>query len=128
MAATSQPFAFAGALQLAADQSLPQDPIPFNFSGSFVALASGVVNFPSAGSQDIPFNGVIAPGAKGVLIRYDVQVGAAPVTFTYNSSVTPLELTPGSLMAYFNANPTTGVTSASLTVTAACQVRYWILG
>ena len=42
MAPAVQPVAFAGALQLAADQSLPQDAITFNFAGSFVALSEAV--------------------------------------------------------------------------------------
>jgi hypothetical protein len=128
MAATSQPFAFAGALQLAADQSLPQDPIPFNFSGSFIALASGVLNITAPGTTPLPFDGVPTVGAKGIVIRYDAQVGGLPIQVALNAGSAPPELTPGSCMAYFNAAPTVGVTAATITVTAACQIRFWILG
>lgn len=128
MPPTPQPIAFAGALQLAADPSLPNDPIPFNFSGQFVALASGVLNIPSSGTTPFPFDGVPSAGAKGILIRYDAQVGAAAAQLALNSSLTPIELTPGSMFLYFDAAPAAGITSASITVTAACQIRFWIFG
>jgi hypothetical protein len=128
MPPTSQPFAFAGALQLSADPTLPADPIPFNFSGAFVALASGVLNIPGAATTPIPFDGVPSAGAKGILIRYDQQTGAAPIYVILNAGTQPPEMTPGSLIAYFNASPVVGLTSASITTTVACQVRFWILG
>lgn len=128
MPPTSQPFSFAGALQLSADPSLPADPIPFNFSNSFVALASGVLNISGAGVTTVPFDGVPSAGAKGILIRYDTQTGAAAVQLALNGSSTPIELTPGSMLTYFDATPTTGITAATITVTVACQIRFWILG
>jgi hypothetical protein len=128
MPPTSQPVAFAGALQLAADPSLPNDPIPFNFSGAFVALANGLLNITGAGTTPIPFDGVPAAGAKGILIRYDAQTGAAALMLALNSSITPIELTPGSFLAYFDAAPSAGITTAALTATVGCQVRFWILG
>jgi hypothetical protein len=128
MPPTSQPITFAGALQLSADPTLPADPIPFNFSGQFVALSSGVINITGAGTVTVPFDGVPTVGAKGVLIRYDAQVGAAPIYIAFNSSATPTELTPGGFIAQFNAAPVVGTTSAVITVTAACQVRFWIFG
>ncbi len=128
MSPTSQPVAFAGALQLAADPTLPADPIPFNFSGQFVALASGLLNIPGAATTPIPFDGVPTAGAKGILIRYDQQVGAAAAQLALNASATPIELTPGSLLVYFNAAPASGVTSAAITTSIACQIRFWILG
>jgi hypothetical protein len=124
----SQPVAFAGALQLSADPSLPADPIPFNYSGTFVALASGVLNISSAGTTPIPFDGVPAAGAKGILVRYDAQSGALAAQLALNACTPPVEITPGSLFVYFNAAPGSGVTSAAITVTAACQIRFWVLG
>jgi hypothetical protein len=128
MPPTSQPVGFAGALQLSADPSLPADPIPFNFSGQFVALASGVLNIPSAGTTPFPFDGVPSVGAKGILIRYDAQAGAAVAQLALNSSLIPIELSPGSMLVYFNAAPAVGITSAALTTTTGCQIRFWILG
>jgi hypothetical protein len=130
MPAISQPFAFAGALQLSSDPSLPADPIPFNFSSSFVALSSGVLNITGSGSTSIPFDGVPAAGAKGILVRYDAaqQAGAASVLLTLNSSAENKELTPGSVFVYLNANPAVGITSASIAATAPCQLRFWVLG
>jgi hypothetical protein len=107
---------------------LPADPIPFNFSGTFVALASGVLNITGAGTTSVPFDGVPSVGAKGILIRYDQQAGGAAAQLALNASATPIELTPGSFMAYFDTTPAVGLTSASITVTAACQIRFWILG
>lgn len=130
MPPTTQPVGFAGALQLSADPSLPADPIPFNFSGSLIALASGILNITGAGVTDIPFNGAPSVGAKGVLVRYDAaqQSGAAAVQLAVNGSSTPIELTPGSMFVYFDAAPASGITTASITATSACQVRYWIFG
>lgn len=128
MPPTSQPVAFAGALELSADQSLPQDPIPFNFSGSLIALASGILNISGAGTTSFPFGGAPAAGAKGILIRYDAQAGALAAQLALNGSITPIELTPGGFFVYFNAAPAAGITTAAITVTAACQIRFWILG
>jgi hypothetical protein len=128
MTAQTQPVGFAGALQLSADPSLPADAIPFNFSGALVALASGILNITGPGTTNVPFNGAPAAGAKGILIRYDAQTGAAALTLSLNSATPPIELTPGSLFVYFDANPAAGVTSAAIAATVACQVRYWIFG
>lgn len=128
MSATPQPVAFVGAFQLAADQSLPQDPIPFNFSGQYTALVAVLENPVGAGTINVPFGTIISPGAKGLLVRYDgPQTGAAAVQLTLNGGSAPIELTPGSFLVYFNATPSTGITSASFAVTAACQLRVWVL-
>jgi hypothetical protein len=126
---TPQPVAFAGSFQLASDPSLPQDPIPFNYSGQFTALVATVEAPSASGTINVPFGTIIAPGAKGLLIRYDAAqpTGAQPVMVTINSGSAPLELTPGSLLVYFNANPVSGITACSIAVTAACQLRVWLL-
>lgn len=129
MPPTPQPVAFVGAFQLAADQSLPQDPIPFNYSGTFLALVADLVNQGGAATVGIPFGSVVAPGAKGLLIRYDAQPSpAAAVMLRLNGGVTDIELTPGSLFVYFNAAPAAGITQAQLVFTQACQIRVWVLG
>jgi hypothetical protein len=130
MAPTPQPMTFQGSFALAPDQSLPQDAIPFNYTGTFLALSAEVANIVGAGSVAVPFGTIASPGAKGLLVRYDAAqpVGAAPVTLTINGGSQPLELTPGSMLVYFNASPSSGITSASFTVTAACQLRVWVLG
>lgn len=129
MAPTPQPVAFAGSFQLAADQSLPQDGIPFNYSGAFLALEGSLVNQGSSGSVSVPFGSITAPGAKGLLVRYDSQAApAAAVMLRLNGGVTDIELTPGSLFVYFNAAPNAGITAAQLIFTAACQIRVWVLG
>jgi hypothetical protein len=127
--ALQQPFAFNGVLQDAADQSLPQDPIPFNFSAQFTARSSGVLSLSGSGSQALPFGTIGSPGAKAIFIRYDGgQQGALPVLLTLNSDTVPEEITPGGMFALMNPNPTAGVTSASIAFTASCQIRYWIYG
>jgi hypothetical protein len=126
---TAQPVAFAGAFQLAADQSLPQDPLPFNYLGTYLALVADLMNQGGAGSVAIPFGTIGAPGCKGLLIRYDAQPApAAAVMLRLNGGVTDVELTPGSLFIYFNPAPLAGITAAQLTFTAACQLRVWVLG
>ena len=129
MAATPQPFSFTGNLQLAADQSLPQDPIPFNVSSQFTSLQESVLNLTTPGTQAIPFGTVGAPGAKGLLIRYDApQAGAQPVLVTLNSGSAPTEISPGGMLLIFNPNPASGIISASIVFTAACVLRVWVLG
>lgn len=127
---TPQPVAFAGSFQLAPDQSLPQDAIPFNFSGQYVALSAELANPQGAATIAVPFGSIATPGCKGLLVRYDAAQpqGAAAAQLTLNGGSQAIELTPGSLLVYFNANPVSGVTSASITVTAACQLRVWVLG
>lgn len=125
----SQPVAFSGTLQLAADQSLPQAPIPFNASGTFVDSAATLLDIAGAGSTVVPFGTVGAPGAKGVFIRYDAQPSpAAAVQVTINAGSVPIELTPGGFIAYFSPNPAAGITSIAIAATTACQLRVWLLG
>lgn len=129
MPPTPQPFTFSGQLQLAPDQSLPQDPIPFNFAGQFNALSQEVLNLVGTGSQVVAFGTISAPGAKGVLVRYDGgQAGAAALMLTFNGSLTPLEVTPGGCLLWFNPTPAAGAISLSIAFTAPCQVRVWVLG
>lgn len=124
-----QPFVFAGQLQLAADQSLPPDPVPFNFSSQFLSKEESVLNLVGAGSIAVPFGSVGAPGAKGLLIRYDApQSGALPVFCTINGGTMPLEISPGGMLLWFNPNPSAGALTLSLAFTASCQLRIWILG
>lgn len=127
---TPQPVMFTGEFQLAADQSLPQDVIPFNFAGQYTALVAVTLDPSGSGTVAIPFGTLVSPGAVGLLVRYDApnQADAAPVYLTINAGSKPLEFTPGSFLAYFNANPVTGVTSASIAYTAACTLRVWVLG
>lgn len=128
MPAIPQPFAFTGSLQLAADQSLPQDPIPFNFAAQFVALQESQYNFTGSGSKTVDFGSISAPGAKGLLIRYDAQQGAAAVLCTINSGTQPVEISPGGFFIWFNPNPSTGLTTLAIAYTAAAQLRVWLLG
>lgn len=126
---TPQPVAFAGAFQLAPDQSLPQDAIPFNYSGTYLALVAELMNQGGAGSVAIPFGSIGAPGCKGLLIRYDAQPApAAAVMLRLNGGAEDIELTPGSLFMYFNASPANGIISAQLIFTQPCQMRVWVLG
>jgi hypothetical protein len=124
-----QPFSFTGTLQLAADQSLPQDPIPFNSSSQFVALQESVLNLVGTGSKSVDFGSIGAPGAKGVAIRYDSgQTGAQPILATINAGSQALEVTPGGFLVWVNPTPAAGATSLSIAFTASCQVRVWLLG
>jgi hypothetical protein len=124
------PVAFAGQFELAADQSLPQDPIPFTYAGSYTALQYSGLNVSGSGTVDVPFGTLSTPGLIGLLVRYDGpnQAEAAPVYLTINGGSEPLELTPGSFLAYFNASPVEGVVSASFAFTSACSLRVWVLG
>lgn len=129
MAPTPQPFSFAGLLQLAQDQSLPQDPIPFNASSQFVSLAQEVLNLTGSGTQDVNFGSIAGAGAKGVFVRYDAgQPGALPILCTINAGSQPLELTPGGFLVWVDPAPVAGALSMSIAFTAPCQVRVWLLG
>jgi hypothetical protein len=130
MAPTPQPFSFAGALQLAQDQSLPQDPIAFNSSSQFVSLASEVLNLVGSGTQAVNFGSIAGAGAKGVFVRYDAAQapGALPILCSINGGSQPLEVTPGGFIAWMNPSPVSGAVSMSIAFTASCQVRVWLLG
>lgn len=128
MPASPRPVAFVGAFQLAADKSLPLEPIPFNYSGTYVALVADLMNVSGAGTLTVPFGNVGAPGAKGLLIKYDTQPApAAAAMLRLNGGATDIELTPGSLFVYFNAAPVAGITAATIAYTQACQVQVWVL-
>ena len=126
----SQPFAFQGALQLAADQSLPPDAVPFNASGQYSSQSGGVpLNLTGSGTIAVPFGTVAAPGAKLLAIRYDAnQQGAAPIIVSINGGASTLEISPGGFIVWVNPNPAAGVTSCSIAYTASCQLRVWVLG
>jgi hypothetical protein len=128
MAPVVQPFAFAGSLQLAADQSLPQDPIPFNFASQFVSLQESVLNLVGAGTKSFDFGSVGAPGAKGLLIRYDGGQSGAVVRCVINGGTEPLEISAGGFFVWFNPTPSSGATSLSIIYTSSCQLRVWVLG
>jgi hypothetical protein len=127
---SAQPFAFQGALQLAADQSLPPDAVPFNASGQYSSQSGGVpLNLSGSGTISVPFGTVAAPGAKLLAIRYDAnQQGAQPVLVSINGGAQPLEVSPGGFIVWVNPNPAAGVTSCSIAYTASCQLRVWVLG
>lgn len=128
----SMPFAFAGTLQVPPDNSLPQDPIPFNASGSFDSASEGILNFPSGSATVVVSMGTLpAAGAKGIFIRYDAAdnaVGAPPVQIVLNSGSAPIELTLGGFIAITSPSPVAGITAVSVTRTAAAKLRFWFLG
>ena len=128
MSPSPQPFAFQGSFQLAADPSLPVDGIPFNVNGQFVASAEGVANLSGTGTYAGPFGSVAGVGAKGLLIRYDTQPGAANVLVTINGGSQALEISPGGFIVWFNPAPAAGALSVSIAYTASCQLRLWVLG
>ena len=130
---SAQPFAFQGALQLAADQSLPPDPIPFNASGNYNSQSGGLLNLSGSGSVAVPFGTVPVSGpqigAKLLAIRYDAnQQGAQSVLVTINGSTPPLEIAPGGFIVWINPSPAAGVTACSISYTASCNLRVWVLG
>lgn len=129
MSASPQPVAFNGALSLSADQSLPPDPIPYNFSGQYVELLDTLFNLTSSGTVDVPFGSIGAPGALGLLISYPPnQTGAASVYVTINGGSEALELGPGGMLVWFNPSAAVGLTACSIEYSAACQLRVRLLG
>jgi hypothetical protein len=130
MAPTQTPISFTGTLQIPADQSLPPDQVPFNSAINAVSQQPGqVLNLSGVGTEVVPFGTVGAPGAKLVAVRYDAQVGAAPVLLHFNGDTThPIELTPGGFIVLMSPNPAVGITSLSIDYTVACQLKVWIAG
>ena len=129
MSATPQPVAFAGALSLTADQSLPPDPIPYNFTGQYTQLQDSLLSLAGAGSEDVSFGTIGAPGAVGLLISYAPgQTGASSVLVTINGGDQPLEISPGGMLVWFNPTPGAGITSCSIAYTTSCQLRVRVLG
>ena len=124
--ATPTPFTFAGQLGLPSDPSLPGTPaIPFNFADSANAQGGGVFNVTGSGSVVVPFSGIAY--AKAVLVRYDAQTGAQPITLALNGT-NPVSLPPGGMFLWFAPSPTAGLSSLTIAHTASCQIRVWVLG
>lgn len=129
MSATPQPVSFAGALSLQADQSLPADPIPYNFTGQYTQLQDSLLNLSGSGTENVPFGSIAGAGAIGLLISYPPgQVGSSAVLVTINGGSEPLEISPGGMIAWFNPTPGAGVTTCSIEYLTSCQLRVRVLG
>jgi hypothetical protein len=127
-----QPFAFDGALQLQADQSLPPvPPIPFSIAGEFSSQQYSKLQLsaPPGGSIAVPFGTVASPGALALIISYPAgQASAVSVLVTINGGSTPLEISPGGAILWFNPSPAVGAVSCSIAYTASCELDVWVLG
>lgn len=129
MAAAQIPVSVAATLQFPSDASLPPDQVPFNAAVNVVSAQPDMtLNVSGSGSVVVPFGTVGSPGAKLVAVRYDPQQGASPILLTINSSITPVELTPGGFLLYISPNPAAGITALSIAYTASCQIKVWIAG
>lgn len=129
MSPTLTPVAFQGNLQFPADLTLPPDNVPFNAAVNVASAQPDMTfNVTGSGSIVVPFGTVAAPGAKLLAVRYDTQVGAAPVLLTLNASLTPIELSPSGFLMFVSPAPAAGITSLSIAYTAACQIKVWVLG
>lgn len=121
------PYSFEGKLLLPPHSSLPPDPIPVSGSSQYGSKSDDELEFTGSGSHTVNFGTVTAPGAKGIFIVYESQVGAAPLMLTVNAGDQPIELSPGGFWAYMSPTPVAGITSMTIAYTAACKVRIILL-
>lgn len=122
------PFSIVAALNLPGDAGLPADQIPFNGSSSFGSAAESVLNLTGAGTKAVGLGSIATPGIMGLLIKVDPNSSGQPVNIVVNGSLTPLEISPGGGLLYFNPQPVAGITSLSVTYATSCVVRIWALG
>lgn len=81
-----------------------------------------------SGTAVVGFGSVGSPGVIGMLIEYALVTGAPPVTLTFNGDSVPMELSSGGFVAYGSPNPVAGITSLSISYTAAATLRVRLLG
>ena len=110
------------------DAGQPDAHIPFVGGGAFKSRQHSQLNLVGAGTQDVSFGSVGAPGAKFVLVEVDADAVGLPVTLTTNGGSSPVELSPGGFWTFFNPAPQSGVTSLSVGHATSAVVRVWVLG
>ena len=122
------PFHVAGELAMPPDAGQPDAHIPFVGSGAFSSRQHSQLNLVGAGTQDVSFGSVGAPGAKFVLVEVDADAAGLPLTLAINGGNSPVEISPGGFLACYNPAPQAGITTLSVAHATSAVVRIWVLG
>jgi hypothetical protein len=129
----STPFQTVGTLLLPGAPGLPQDPIPFGFTGQYDHKAEYELVLSGSGTKNVSFGTLSAAGPKLFLLVYEADAVPAgspaqpPITVALNSGAA-LEVSPGGFLALGSPSPTTGLASVQVAHTGAGRVRVWLLG
>jgi hypothetical protein len=109
--------------------NLPTEPLPFAIANQYDSRVEYELALPSsAGTKELDFGTLPTAGCKAILVIYDAQVSAAPVSIAFNSSLTPIELSTGGFIVYASPTPSVGITEMSVAYTTSGKLRIWILG
>lgn len=128
MAASTNPAAIAGTLTSPPDDGVAAVPVQFGLQVAYVSEVESRLIMTGAGTTVVPFGTVAAPGAKIILVEYEPDVAALPISLKFNGGSEVIELKPGGFLAYGNPDPTAGITALSLTRTGDAVVRVRLFG
>lgn len=126
--AASFSCSITGQLLVPPDEGAPPAPVQFGIVAQCQSEEGGRLVLTGSGTKVVSFGTVGSPGAKLVLIEYLTGTAAAPLELAFNSSSTPLELSPGGFLAYGSPTPQAGITSLTITYTSDCTLRVRLLG
>lgn len=133
MAASNNPFTINGSLSFPPDEGQQQVAVPFGLAGNYKAITDMRLTLSGSGTQVVPFASVGSPGAKVVLVEYELPVGAAaqtaqPIQLHLNGGSEDIELSPGGFLIMGNPAPAVGITSLSLDYSSEATVRVRLMG
>lgn len=122
-------FTTEAKLNLPGTPGLPVDAILFAMQGQYGSKIEFEFDLPiTAGTQAVNFGTLPSTGVKAALIYYEPASGAPPVAIVINGGNQPIELSTGGFFLYASPSPSVGITSMSVTHTAAGKIRGWLLG
>jgi len=128
MAVSTNPLVVQGTVQFPPDEGQQPVPVAFGYTGQYTQVIDARLSMVGAGSTSVPFGSIGAPGVKTVLLEYEADPAAAPITVKFNGSTDGIELQPGGILLYTNPLPSTGITSISLVRTSDAVVRARLFG
>lgn len=124
------PFSTSGSLAYPPETGMQPVQLPFGGAGSFESKVEAEYNIPSAGTIDVDFGTLAAPGAKGFLLEVDANSTGLPINVRFNGAgaAGQMEVSPGGHVSYFSPLPATGITAISIVSTSPNRVRVRVLG
>ncbi len=126
--ASTNPLVIQGTASFPPDEGQTPVPVQFGYSGQYASVVDSKLNMVGSGTQVVPFGTIASPGAKAVLIEFELAQGAAPIQLKFNGSADSIELSPGGTFLLTSPAPATGITVLSIVHTADATVRVRIFG
>lgn len=122
------PFLISGSVDYPPDDGMAIAQRPFSVAGTFYSKKEAVYDLSGSGSQAVDFGTVAAAKALVVEVDADSTGTLQPVVLVFNGGSDQIELSMGGMLVYSNPNPSSGVTSLTITHTTAARVHVRILG